>query len=164
VNRHPFRSFLLVLGPVLLCALFLLVYPVYVIWPFRRQGSGELLLALAVTRYRLLPEIACAVVALAALVLYWRRENRRWRRALAILPVLLVLAIVPISRVNIYELMFHPLDAPRFAAAAKTPLAADEKVIAVAIAGDARAYPIRGMSYHHVVNDTLGGVPLVATY
>jgi hypothetical protein len=40
----------------------------------------------------------------------------------------------------------------------------DEQVIAVKIGDAARAYPIRSMSYHHVVNDTLGGVPLAATY
>jgi hypothetical protein len=28
----------------------------------------------------------------------------------------------------------------------------------------ARAYPIRGMSYHHVINDELNHVPIVATY
>ncbi len=28
----------------------------------------------------------------------------------------------------------------------------------------ARAYPIRSISYHHVVNDRLGGVPIAATY
>jgi Protein of unknown function (DUF3179) len=30
--------------------------------------------------------------------------------------------------------------------------------------GASRAYPIRQMGYHHVVNDTLGGVPIIATY
>jgi hypothetical protein len=34
----------------------------------------------------------------------------------------------------------------------------------VRVAGIARAYPIRSISYHHVVNDTVGGVPIVATY
>ena len=28
----------------------------------------------------------------------------------------------------------------------------------------ARAYPIRSLSYHHVLNDMLDGVPIVATY
>jgi hypothetical protein len=37
-------------------------------------------------------------------------------------------------------------------------------VLAVRSGAQARAYPIRAMAYHHLVNDTLGGVPLVATY
>jgi hypothetical protein len=37
-------------------------------------------------------------------------------------------------------------------------------VIAVAVNGVNRAYPIREMAYHHVVNDTVGGEPVAATY
>ena len=37
-------------------------------------------------------------------------------------------------------------------------------VIAVKISTYARAYPIRSLSYHHLVNDSLDGVPIVATY
>jgi hypothetical protein len=60
--------------------------------------------------------------------------------------------------------MFHPVDRPEFVDAAATKLASGEKVLAVRIGGDARAYPIRSISYHHVVNDRLGGVPIAATY
>ena len=35
---------------------------------------------------------------------------------------------------------------------------------AIAVNGTARAYPVRALAYHHIVNDTLGGVPLVGTY
>ena len=39
--------------------------------------------------------------------------------------------------------MFRPMPAPAFSAAADTRLDGDEKVIAIAVAGVARAYPIR---------------------
>ena len=39
-----------------------------------------------------------------------------------------------------------------------------DMVLAVENQGEAVAYPIRLMAYHHVVQDTVGGVPLVATY
>jgi hypothetical protein len=29
---------------------------------------------------------------------------------------------------------------------------------------EARAYPVRSLSYHHIVNDVIGGVPIAATY
>jgi hypothetical protein len=32
------------------------------------------------------------------------------------------------------------------------------------VGGSARAYPIRTMGYHHIVNDVVGGTALVATY
>jgi len=68
------------------------------------------------------------------------------------------------SRVNIYELMFHPLGPPAFMAAGQSKLAGDEMVIAIYVSTVARAYPIRNISYYHVVNDLLDGVPIVATY
>jgi hypothetical protein len=43
-------------------------------------------------------------------------------------------------------------------------LAAAEPVIAISVDGVARAYPIRIISYHHIINDTLAGEPVVATY
>ena len=39
-----------------------------------------------------------------------------------------------------------------------------EAVIAVEINGDARAYPVRAMVWHEIVNDTVGGVPVSVTY
>ena len=39
-----------------------------------------------------------------------------------------------------------------------------DRVLAVTMNGEAVAYPIRLMGYHHVVEDTVGGTPIVATY
>jgi hypothetical protein len=39
-----------------------------------------------------------------------------------------------------------------------------ERVIGVALNGQARAYPVRALAWHEVVNDTLGGVPIAVTY
>jgi Protein of unknown function (DUF3179) len=36
--------------------------------------------------------------------------------------------------------------------------------MAIRCGGDARAYPISEMAYHHVLNDVVGGVPVTATY
>jgi hypothetical protein len=40
----------------------------------------------------------------------------------------------------------------------------DESVVALEIDGDARAYPVRAMIWHEIVNDTVGGVPVTVTY
>ena len=69
-----------------------------------------------------------------------------------------------LTRVNIFEKMFHPYDAPVFGSADAVRLDPDDKVLAVTIDGQARAYPIRTMGYHHIVNDTVGGVPIAVTY
>src|SRR5207344_1682190 len=39
-----------------------------------------------------------------------------------------------------------------------------DKVIAVVLNGAARAYPLRVLVWHEVVNDTVGGIPIVVTY
>lgn len=45
-----------------------------------------------------------------------------------------------------------------------TYLKAADRVIGVAVGGESRAYPIRILNYHEVVNDRLGGVPIAVTY
>jgi hypothetical protein len=157
-------AYSLLIAASLLAALFCLIYPIYVIRPFRSQGVRELAAALVVMRFRPFVVAACVLAAIFSLVRYWRLEPRRWRRAGAVTGTIAVCAAAVLSRINIYELMFHPLSAPSFETAAETKLDKDEKVIAVQVNGTARAYPIRGMSYHHIVNDVVGGVPIVATY
>ena len=152
------------LGLILVLSFVLLVYPIYVIRPFRYQGPHELPLALAVLRVRPFFQIVLAIAALACLALWWRTSRGVLRKGGACICALLVIACGVLSRANVYELMFHPLERAEFAAAAEAKLDSDEQVIAVKIGDAARAYPIRSMSYHHIVNDTLGGVPLAATY
>jgi len=43
-------------------------------------------------------------------------------------------------------------------------LVTGDRVIGVSINGKSRAYPIRMLNWHEVVNDTLGGRPIVITY
>ena len=158
------RKHLLYLLPCLLVSLTLLAYPVFVIRPFRAQGARELRLALAVIRYRPAVMAACLVSAIAASAWYWRQERRWRRRVVSVAGLAAVSAAALLSRVNIYELMFHSIERPTFSAAAASRLDGGEKVIAVKVGPSARAYPIRGVSYHHVVNDALDGVPIVVTY
>jgi hypothetical protein len=161
------RKWALLLASGLFLSLFALIYPVYVIQPFRQQGPRELQFALAVIRWRPIAMLAAAAVALAGLTGYWRTVGRPWGRRIAVAAALLTLAAAGVSRINIYELMFHPVDRPEFTTAAESKLDGAEMVLAIRIRDEARAYPIRSISYHHVVNDRLGGVPgvpIVATY
>ncbi len=148
----------------LVVAFFCLAYPIYVIRPFRHQGSRELAVALAVLQIRPFVTVLASLSAALFLVLYWRSQHRFTRRIPALITVLAVCACTALSRVNIYELMFHPMRAPSFESVQTSKLDGKEMVIAVNVAGAARAYPVRIISYHHITNDTLGGVPIVATY
>jgi len=155
---------ILILLACLALSFFFVAYPIYVIRPFRAQGANELQVALVVARFRQFVTLAAAVAALLAAVGYWRVQASKWRRALALLGVGLACLFAFLGRVNIFELMFHHLDHPEFAAASEATIDKDDKVIVVKIGGSARAYPIRTMGYHHVVNDVVAGTALVATY
>ena len=59
-----------------------------------------------------------------------------------------------------------PLDNPNFitVTAADEWLAPQEPVIAFALNGAAKAYPLQILTWHEIVNDTVGGVPIIATF
>ena len=40
----------------------------------------------------------------------------------------------------------------------------DDKVIGVHLGGQAKAYPIRILNWHEVVNDVINGMPIVVTF
>jgi Protein of unknown function (DUF3179) len=157
------RIFRWMLGCVLLSFL-LFAYPLYVIRPFRHQGPRELASGLVMIRFRPAVEIAAAVFALWLIFRLWRTGSGVWTRFAACVCAVLTIGFAARSRINVYEQMFHPVDKPAFAPASESKLDGTEQVIAVRIGTAARAYPIRSMSYHHVVNDTVAGIPLVATY
>ncbi len=57
------------------------------------------------------------------------------------------------------------LDEPRFSRAGSVGWLADtEAVLALTVGGETRAYPLQVMTWHEIVNDTVGGVPVAVTY
>ncbi|WP_082182050.1 DUF3179 domain-containing protein [Aestuariivita boseongensis] len=57
------------------------------------------------------------------------------------------------------------LDDPQFVRAGEVQIAPREPVVTVEIAGEAaRAYPIRYLMWHEIVNDRIGAVPVAVTY
>jgi Protein of unknown function (DUF3179) len=162
LRRH--RTFIWILLPCLAVSLFSVAYPIYVIRPFRHQGARELALALVVSQFRPAITAIAAFGAVLALIGFWRSQPRKWRRNWAAAGAVLAVVLAILARVNVYELMFHPIVRPAFLAARDVKLDGAEKVIAVRIGGEARAYPIRDLSYHHMVNDVLAGTAIVATY
>jgi hypothetical protein len=76
-----------------------------------------------------------------------------------------VLGATWLARQNHFEWMFNPLPNPAYAKSADAAFVNDDdRVMAVMIGEEAVAYPVRIMAYHHVVGDTVGGTPIVATY
>ncbi len=58
------------------------------------------------------------------------------------------------------------IDSPRFVGLAEADawLEPQEAVVALELAGDARAYPAQILMWHEIVNDVVGGVPVAVTW
>lgn len=141
--------------------------PLYVIRPFRAQGPQELSVALSFLRWAPVWTIVFAVGAAVAAAMLWRRDGARrigWRRFGLVLGMVLASAAAVGARVNIFERMFAPVPEPQYLPASLAKIESDDMVLAVRQGDQARAYPIREMAYHHLVNDALAGSPIVVTY
>ena len=56
------------------------------------------------------------------------------------------------------------LDEPKFVSAAASVWEDDEHVVGVSVGGESRAYPLAILVWHELVNDSLGGEPILVSY
>lgn len=152
------------LGVSLAVAFLVAAYPMQVIQPFRAQGADELAWALAVKRWGWVAAAAAVVIGGYCTVRIWRGSGRFVPRALATIGLLLTCVFAAVTRVNVFEIMFHRVDNVETVGASEAALDGDDMVMAVKEGGEARGYPIRMMAYHHIANDWVGGTPIAATY
>jgi hypothetical protein len=159
--RHSGRILTVVVVFAVLCE----VGRIYWIMPFPGSQQREMVAA-AWGLHQAMPwlRLGLLLVGLPALVGVLRR-GRWWQRTLAVLGVLVVGAIAwQTNRVMAAEAMFRQPTELRFAPATASTLPPDTLVLGVALAGEATAYPIRLIGYHHQVRDRLGGTEIMVTY
>jgi hypothetical protein len=139
--------------------------PVVLIQPFKAQTPFGVALAYELRQEAPAVTLAGMVALLALLArLAWRRP-RRWQWVPLVLLAALGCFPAWFARQNHVEWMFNPLPDPTYAPATLVQSVDDgDMVVAVEIAGDAVAWPVRQMAYHHIVQDEVGGVPVVSTY
>ncbi len=158
------RRWLLLLLIVAAAVAFVVV-PVFLFYPFRPQTEAGLAAGYYVRGVAPWATLALALFALLLVVRMWRASRRWWAKALMVLLLLPVGASAWAARQNVYELMFNPLASPSYARAGEVDYVSDEDmVLAVERGGERVAYPVRLVASHHLVADTVGGVPVVATY
>jgi hypothetical protein len=117
------------------------------------------------SRKRLAPlfTIVTLIACLAVVIKLWR--GARWSRLALIVLMIPAMLSTWFARQNHFECMFNPLANVGYVSANAATFVADaDLVMAVARNGEAAAYPIRQLAYHHLVQDTVGGVPIVVTY
>ena len=154
-------SALLILVLTVLAAV---IIPVGLIMPFRSQSQRGLALAYTLRRWSPTLTLIAAVIAFALVLWLWS-GSRCWRKAVLVVALIPIFSAAWFARQNHFEWMFNPLPNPAYAKISEANFVSDsDMLLAVENQGEAVAYPIRLMAYHHLVQDTVGGTPIVATY
>ncbi len=150
---------------VVIAAVAFVVVPVYLIFPFRPQTPRALEIGYALRRWSPVMTLAAVALGLTLVVLIWRHSRRWWARAFAVILLLPVFPAAWFARQNHFEWMFAPVRDAAYARAGEAAFVNDgDMVLAVGKGEEAAGYPVNIIAYHHIVQDTVGAVPIVATY
>ncbi len=160
-SRRNILWFLFV--PAALAGIAWFFIPAFIIRPFHHQTTSALALAMSIRQRAPLGTLAAALVCLILAFILWGAASKSRKFILASVMVVVAFSAV-MSRLNYFEWMFHPVDTPQFESASVSKLDKGEMILAIRYGSDARAYPIREMAYHHVLNDVVAGVPVAVTY
>jgi hypothetical protein len=135
----------------------LIVAPLLVALPPVRQTPG--LLAAARAAGNLAPMMSAVLAVILAIRLWWAPTTI----TLAILLVAILCALL--SRINLMEWVFAGARAAKTTAIGEFHDVDDaDMIIGVVIDRNSRAYPVRYLAYHHMLNDRLGPLALLPTY
>jgi hypothetical protein len=148
---------------LLLVIMALFMVPAFIIRPFRYQSPGGLTWAIRLRHYAPIATIVLAVPLFLIAGRLWMRGTG-WHKAALAAGILLAIGSATMARINYFEWMFHPVRQAGFEDASRAKLDAGEMALTVSFNNDSRAYPIREMAYHHILNDVVGGVPVAVTY
>ena len=144
--------------------LVIVLTPVFLIMPFKAQTPRTMEVSYLMRRWSPLLTVVASLVILTLTIGLWI-GGRWWSRIVLVILLVPTLGATWLARQNHFEWMFNPLPNPAYVKAADAAFVNDDdRVLAVTIGGESVAYPIRLMGYHHLVDDTVGGTPIVATY
>ena len=164
---HKLRPARWLLVICIACSIVSVAFPMFVMRPFVQQKPALLMIALAIERWAPWLTLIYALAGAVLAVRSWARRPERFiipKNIFMVIGVAVLVWAAVVSRVNLFERMFHPIRETRFVSASQAALDPKEMVMAVRVGNEARAYPVLQMAYHHVVNDVIGNEPIVATY
>jgi hypothetical protein len=149
---------------IVLVGIGVVVAPVWIIQPFRPQVSRDLSLSYELRRWS--PQFTLFASAVAIGLVVWLWTGARWFSRVALIVIIVPLLVCTwFARQNHFEWMFNGLHNPAYAKVAEVDFVDNtDMVMTVELNGESAAYPIRQMAYHHIVQDTVGGTPIVSTY
>jgi hypothetical protein len=158
------------LWPLLLiaaaAAVTVVLVPTLTIHPFRPQTARGVELSYALKRAAPVVTAIALASALASALMLWGGARRWWGRGVIVVLVAVTGLVTWFARQNHFEWMFNALPNAEYVGVpeAREFLVDAEVVMGIDVNGTYRAYPVRQLAYHHLVNDVVGGTPLVATY
>ena len=119
--------------------------------------------AYTIYRWRWTLRLLFGAIALAGGIATWRTGGRRRWLVPASLALVGAVAYVVNFRMAADQMFRQPhvLD---MRPAAQNTVAGDRLVVGVALNGEARAYPLNFLGYHHQVRDSVGGQPVLVSY
>lgn len=166
VSAFPNRKHLwLILFATLAIAFAVVFIPVWIIQPFKPQTTRGVEVSYLLRRFAPWITLVALVLGFLLLVKLWMGSRRWWKKALLVIILIPLLASTWFARRNHFEWMFNPLANAAYAKIHDAGfVGADDVVLAIEINGEATAYPVRLLAYHHLVEDVVGGTPIVATY
>ncbi|PWT93787.1 MAG: hypothetical protein C5B55_03880 [Blastocatellia bacterium] len=162
--RTSRRLLWLALFMIVVIGLTIVITPIWLIQPFQPQTPRALEVSYVMRRMSPIVTIIASIAVLLVVVWLWRK-SRWFGKAFAVLVTLPLFAATWMARQNHFEWMFRP-DVNISYAPPDTVnyINDDDMVLSVTRSGEAVAYPVRLMAYHHLVQDVVGGTPIVATY
>ena len=149
---------------IVIATVTMVAIPVFVILPFKAQTATGIEWSYRLRNLSPIVTVIATVLFIALCVRLWRGA-RWWSRLIMPLLLLPLLAVTWFARQNHFEWTFNPLPNADYARVSEASFVADsDMVMTVELNGEAVAYPVRQMAYHHVINDVVGGKPITATY
>ena len=159
------RAATLLLAALALVSLAWVAIPMVLIYPFRAQTPRGLAVSYTLRATSPWGTLVLLLLGLAAVVALRPRIGSWIGRALAVVALAALGGSAYLARQNHFEWMFGPLPQPEFAEASEAKhVAEDDLVLGLQVGSEARAYPVLALAYHHLVNDSVAGEPIVATY
>ncbi len=157
------RTLLLVTGLLLLVATEIL--RVYFIMPFPgSQKSNTIDIAYFISKYIWWIRALGLILILPAAVTVFR-SGKVWKKVVLGIFVLFYVYVFYLFNFKfLADKMFYQPEHKLLSAVAANKVDSNKLVIGVQINGEARAYPIEIIGYHHQVQDTVGGAPVMVTY
>jgi len=157
------RSFLLIAGFLILLVTEIL--RVYFIMPFPgSQKSDTIQIAYFLHNYIWWFRILGLILFVPPMI-YIFRSSRWWKKIfLAFFVLLYATVFYAFNFKFLADKMFHQPKNKILATVAANKVDSTKLVIGVTINGEAKAYPVEIIGYHHQVQDTVGGEPVMVTY